>query len=293
MAIHLFVYGHGAGDPGALGFGTNERDFNRIKLHSYILKWAKQLKNNTIEFYDVSGNKDLYQDTANGWGLYSINPKKYASVTEFHEDAASPQATGGHIIINYQFNPDNQDLALALPIRDIIGWWGSVKNTKGINKRDNLLNCNVAAQRGIPYRLAELAFITSNLDMTILNKELDQMAKRIVESVTGEKLGSSSGNSNSSSSKTHTVVKGDTLFSVAKKYNTTVDNLKLWNNLQNSTIYVGQVLQVERSTQITHVVVKGDTLWSISQKYKTTVAKIKKDNNLKSDLLVIGQKLKV
>lgn len=293
MAIHLFVYGHGAGDPGALGFGTNERDFNRIKLHSYILKWAKQLKNNTIEFYDVSGNKDLYQDTANGWGLYSINPKKYASVTEFHEDAASPQATGGHIIINYQFNPDNQDLALALPIRDIIGWWGSVKNTKGINKRDNLLNCNVAAQRGITYRLAELAFITSNRDMTILNKELDQMAKRIVEAVTGEKLGNSSGNGNSSTSKTHTVVKGDTLYSISKKYNTTVDNLKIWNNLKNSNIIVGQVLQVERSTQILHVVVKGDTLWSISKKYKTTVDKIKKDNNLKTDVLSIGQKLKV
>ncbi len=293
MAIHLFVYGHGAGDPGALGFGTNERDFNRIKLHSYILKWAKQLKNNTIEFYDVSGNKDLYQDTANGWGLYSISSKKYASVTEFHEDAASPQATGGHIIINNQFNPDNQDLALALPIRDIIGWWGSVKNTKGINKRDNLLNCNVAAQRGITYRLAELAFITSNRDMTILNKELDQMAKRIVEAVTGEKLGNSSGNGNSSTSRTHTVVKGDTLYSISKKYNTTVDNLKLWNNLKNSNIVVGQVLQVERSTQIFHVVVKGDTLWSISKKYKTTVDKIKKDNNLKTDVLSIGQKLKV
>lgn len=293
MAIHLFVYGHGAGDPGALGFGTNERDFNRIKLHSYILKWAKQLKNNTIEFYDVSGNKDLYQDTANGWGLYSISPKKYASVTEFHEDAASPQATGGHIIINNQFNPDNQDLALALPIRDIIGWWGSVKNTKGINKRDNLLNCNVAAQRGIPYRLVELAFITSNRDMTILNRELDEMAKRIVEAVTGEKLGNSSGNGNSSTSRIHTVVKGDTLYSIAKKYSTTVDNLKLWNNLKNSNIIIGQVLQVERSTQILHVVVKGDTLWSISQKYKTTVAKIKIDNNLKTDVLSIGQKLKV
>ncbi|MFW3538194.1 LysM peptidoglycan-binding domain-containing protein [Vagococcus fluvialis] len=67
----------------------------------------------------------------------------------------------------------------------------------------------------------------------------------------------------------------------------------MWNNLKNSTIYVGKILQVERSTQITHVVVKGDTLWSISQKYKTTVDKIKKDNNLKSDLLVVGLKLKV
>lgn len=190
MSTHLFVYGHGAGDPGAVGDGTNERDFNRKVMHPYFKKWADKLKNNKIIFWDVSGNKDLFQDTAKGWGIYSMSNKQYASITEFHLDAASASATGGHGIIYKTYSPDTEDKNVVLPIRDYIGWWGSVKNTQGINRRDNLLNCNVAAQRSINYRLIEQAFITNKNDMVNLRKNIDVFAKSIVEAVTGEKIGS-------------------------------------------------------------------------------------------------------
>ncbi|MGM9910137.1 MAG: LysM peptidoglycan-binding domain-containing protein, partial [Lacticaseibacillus absianus] len=42
--------------------------------------------------------------------------------------------------------------------------------------------------------------------------------------------------------KTHRVVKGDTLWSLAKKYGTTVSALKKLNNLTSDTIYIGQTL---------------------------------------------------
>ena len=38
--------------------------------------------------------------------------------------------------------------------------------------------------------------------------------------------------------------KGDTLYSIAKKYNTTVDELKKLNNLTNNTLSIGQTLKV-------------------------------------------------
>ena len=45
--------------------------------------------------------------------------------------------------------------------------------------------------------------------------------------------------------KTHTVEKGDTLYSLSKKYNISVENLKKLNNLdENSGIQIGQVLLV-------------------------------------------------
>ena len=44
----------------------------------------------------------------------------------------------------------------------------------------------------------------------------------------------------------HIVRKGDTLYSIAKKYNTTVEQLQKRNNLSGSTISIGQTLYVTR-----------------------------------------------
>jgi LysM repeat protein len=43
---------------------------------------------------------------------------------------------------------------------------------------------------------------------------------------------------------THTVVDGDTLYSLGLKYKVSVANLKKWNKLTNDAIYVGQVLRL-------------------------------------------------
>ena len=45
---------------------------------------------------------------------------------------------------------------------------------------------------------------------------------------------------------THTVRSGDTLSSIADKYNVSVTDLKSWNNLKSSTIYVGQKVKVQK-----------------------------------------------
>lgn len=188
MATHLIIYGHGAGDPGAVGNGENERDFNRKKLHPYIKKWADKSKDSFV-FFDTSGNRDMFQETAQGWGMYSIKANQYKTINEFHEDAAGSSATGGHVIVSSSFKADSIDLNTAQVIRKLVGWWGGVSNTRGISYRSNLLNLNVAAQRGLNYRLSELGFITSSRDMNLIKKELDQYAKGIVESITGENLG--------------------------------------------------------------------------------------------------------
>lgn len=46
---------------------------------------------------------------------------------------------------------------------------------------------------------------------------------------------------------THTVVRGDTVYNISKRYNIAQDNLRAWNNLADNTISVGQVLRVKPS----------------------------------------------
>lgn len=99
---------------------------------------------------------------------------------------------------------------------------------------------------------------------------------------------------------TYVVQKGDTLFSIANAYNTTVDEIANLNDLGNNTIYEGQVLLIPNSgssdvtipdAETIYIVQKGDTLYSIAQRYNTTPNAIIDKNNLISTTLSIGQQL--
>ena len=96
----------------------------------------------------------------------------------------------------------------------------------------------------------------------------------------------------------HYVVKsGDTLYSIAKKYNTTVDEIKKLNNLTSNTLTINQQLKIPSNEQtkdeIIYTVQKGDNLYSISKRYGLTQQELMDYNNLTSNLLSIGQQLKI
>ena len=96
---------------------------------------------------------------------------------------------------------------------------------------------------------------------------------------------------------TYTVEKGDSLYSIAVKYGTTVDALKKANNLTSNILSIGGVLKMptalEAEADITYTVKSGDSLYSIAREYNTTVDAIKNLNNLTSNLLSIGGVLKI
>ena len=101
---------------------------------------------------------------------------------------------------------------------------------------------------------------------------------------------------------TYTVKSGDSLYSIARKYNITVAELRNFNNLKTDLLSIGQVLKipvkdvesdVETSSYIEYVVKSGDNLYSIGNKYNLSVSDLKNYNNLNSNLLSIGQVLKI
>jgi len=171
-------------------------------------------------------------------------------------------------------------------------WWNDASNTVGINKN----GVQIAFMRGstvarvngrqvtMPKSLvangvtyAPLKFIAENLGYQVT---LDSTTNTVMV------------NSNTSQTQTgnagvYTVVAGDTLWSIAQRYQTTVDNLKKINNLTSDTIYPGQKLNLYKS----HVVKSGDTLWRLAQNYGVSVADIRRMNNLTSDTIYVGQTL--
>lgn len=109
--------------------------------------------------------------------------------------------------------------------------------------------------------------------------------------------------SNPSECVTYTVKKGDSLYSIAKQYNSTVDAIKRYNNLTSNNLSIGQKLKLpcymkdnDNTTMpnfVMYTVKAGDSLYSIAQQYNTTVDKINSDNKLTSNTLSIGQVLMI
>ena len=98
----------------------------------------------------------------------------------------------------------------------------------------------------------------------------------------------------------YTVKSGDSLYSIARTYNTTVNALTEINKLTSNTLSIGQVLkipsnkeEVPNTNYINYTVKSGDSLYKIANNYNTTVNQIVALNNLTSTNLSIGQVLKI
>ena len=101
---------------------------------------------------------------------------------------------------------------------------------------------------------------------------------------------------NNPSSNIYTVKSGDSLYAIARKFNTTVDDIKRLNNLVSNNLSIGQKLIINSDNignvnNTTYIVKSGDSLYAIARKFNTTVDDIKRLNNLTSNNLSIGQKL--
>jgi cell wall-associated NlpC family hydrolase len=90
----------------------------------------------------------------------------------------------------------------------------------------------------------------------------------------------------------YTVQPKDTLYSIAKKFNSSVAELQKLNNLSVNSVNVGQVLIVPDPQKI-HVVTAKETMFSIAKRYGVTVKAMLEANKLSTPDVKIGQRLTI
>jgi LysM repeat protein len=100
----------------------------------------------------------------------------------------------------------------------------------------------------------------------------------------------------------HVVAPGENLWTLARRYDTTVASLMSVNGLTSDALRPGTTLRVPTagtaaaataSATTTHVVEPGDSLWSLARRYDTTVASLMAVNALSDDALRPGIELTV
>lgn len=89
----------------------------------------------------------------------------------------------------------------------------------------------------------------------------------------------------------HTVKKGETLYTIAKKYSMTIDEIKRLNNLHSARLKIGQKLTIKKTSPSFYIVQKGDTIYRIAKRFNMNIEDLKLINGLESNRLKTGQKL--
>ena len=101
----------------------------------------------------------------------------------------------------------------------------------------------------------------------------------------------------------YTVKSGDTLYGIARKYNTTAQKIRDLNYLKNDNLSIGQVIRIPEMytpedemimpNYKNYIVQKGDTLYSIARNNNIDVNTLIKDNGLQNNNLSLGQIIRI
>ena len=282
--------GHGGKDGGASGNGIVEKDYT-LKISQYIKKRLDELG---IENSLTRTNDELLDQTT--------RPKRAQSfygtgsdviVLSNHLNAGG--GDGAEIIYSLR-NTDTLSKKIASEFENAgqnVRKYYQRRLTSNPSKDYYYLLRNTPNNETL---IVEYGFLDSTKDdVSQIKNNWQTLAEAVVKALASYVGVTYKPSTNTSSpTNTYTVKSGDTLYSIAKKYSTTVDNIKKLNNLSSNTLQIGQVLKLNDSSSDidnVYIVKSGDTLYSLAKKYSTTVDNLKNINNLSTNNLAIGQKL--
>ena len=275
--------GHGGDDPGAVSNGVDEKDLT-LTISKYMYDKFKEkgipvvLVRNTDE---TLSPEERVQRILNAYG----DNKNVIIISNHINSSSSSNAEGAEVIYALRNNDTlAKNVLEALTNDGQIGRKYYQRRLPSDTSKDYYFIHRLTGTKTQPI-IIEYGFISNSNDLKKIQNNYKTYVNNIVNAVIQTINGTN----------TYTVKKGDTLWSIARNNNTTVDTIKSLNNLSNNNLSIGQVLKLPTSNtgSNTYTVQKGDTLWNIAKKYNTTVNEIKSLNNLTNNSLSIGQILKL
>ncbi|WP_243356084.1 N-acetylmuramoyl-L-alanine amidase family protein [Bacillus litorisediminis] len=228
--VKIFIDpGHGGSDTGAVGNGLQEKNLT-LQIATRVRDILAAEYNNISILMSRTGDQTVSltqrTDAANSWGA-----DYYLSI---HINAGGGTGFESFIYPNVG--------APTTTYQDIIHE-EILKQVDFYNRGKKEANFHVLRETYMPALLTENGFIDNATDANKLKQSsyIERIARGHVNG-----LARAFNIPKKTTYVYHTVVEGDTVYSLSRTYGSTIDQIKEWNNLDdNYTIYVGQVLRVK------------------------------------------------
>lgn len=263
MIIWAFpIPAHGGSDPGATGNNQYEKDYT-LKISKYMYDRLKELGIPVTLTRDTDITLSPTDRVNKILSAYGDNPN--VIVISNHLNAGG--GTGAEVI--YALRNNN---TLANSVLNNLKAAGQTtrsiyqKRLPSDNSKDYyFIHRNTGVTEPI---IVEYGFIDdSKANVDFLNNNYQELAEAVIKAILNYK-GLPYIAPTGITTSTYTVKKGDTLYSIANTYNTTVDSIKELNNLSSNNLSIGQVLKLS-PTELTetYTVVAGDTIFMGNNEY--------------------------
>lgn len=218
----LLIAGHGGNDPGVVANGYKESNLTREfvgLLKSKLSEYAM------VDVYDA--NRNAYNDFKNG---YIPITTQYNYALEIHFNAYNTKAHGCEIYVTSREKGITVEQA-------IVNNLSKYFTNRGV-KRNNFLVIERIKDKGISSALLEVCFMDNKNDLNTYINNKDSIATLVTNGIVSEFGLTKKANY-------HIVKKGDTLYSIAKKYNVSVQHLVSLNGIKNpNLISIGQKIYI-------------------------------------------------
>ena len=284
--------GHGGSDPGASSRDIVEKDYT-LKISEYMYNRFKELGIPTF----ITRTSDTTLNPTDR--INTIKPNITSSDDIVISNHLNAGGGDGAEVVYALRNDDTLAKSILDNIEETgqnIRKWYQRKLPSDSSKDYYYIIRNTSPAESV---LIEYAFLDSTKDdKNQIRNDWEKWAEAVVKSVAEYKEYNYVAPGGNTVNDTYIVQRGDSLWSIAKRFNVGVNEIKVANNLGSNLISIGQKLVIpgvapSDQTNVTYVVQKGDSLWSIANANNTTVDEIANLNDLSTNTIYTGQILQI